>query len=131
MIVTMAETRTRLTMSAQPKISQFLLGRQTGSFNANATRGVGNFDFTTSSEYPLWVAGQGRWATEGDIESSYANVAIGGHIGFGENFLLGAMTQFDTFTADEDTSQFEGTGWLAPMRSCGWRINLWSFRPHI
>ncbi len=112
MVVAMAQTRTRSLISSQPRINRFLLGGQMGSFNANVTQGFGNFDFTTSSDYPVWVAGQGRWTTEDETESTYANVVIGGHVGLGENVLLGAMAQIDTFEADEGDGQFDSTGWL-------------------
>ncbi|WP_296425521.1 HYR domain-containing protein, partial [Yoonia sp.] len=112
MITQVMQSRNAALIATQPRIGRFLLGGQFGSFNLNVTQGVGNFDLTTSSERPVWLAGQGRWSTEGALETSYFNLAVGGHIAMTENVLLGAMAQFDSTVSDEAVMTFESTGWL-------------------
>ena len=112
MISDAAQARNQSLIRAQPKINRFLLDGQSGSFNASVTQGLGNFDFTTSSDRPVWIAGQGQWSTQGDMETSYANVAVGAHFEPRENTLLGVMAQFDNAVTDEGVARLESTGWL-------------------
>lgn len=112
MISDAAQTRNQSLIRAQPRINRFLLGGQSGSFNASVTQGLGNFDFATSSDRPVWVAGQGQWSTQGDMETSYANLSVGAHFAPRENILLGVMAQFDNAVTDEGAARLESTGWL-------------------
>ena len=98
--------------NTRPSLRRFFVGRNFTNFNASVTQGAGNFDFETSSGRPVWAAGQGQWSTNGDMETSYANVAVGAHFEPTENVLLGIMAQFDHAVSDQGVARMESTGWL-------------------
>ena len=112
LVSAVAKQRNMSLIQTRPRISRFLLGGQLGSFNANVTQGVGNFDFTTSSDRPVWFAGQGQWSTQGDMETSYANLTVGAHFEPTPNVLLGVMAMFDNSVSDEGVARLESTGWM-------------------
>lgn len=113
MIVKNAASRSRSLIAAQPQLKFFMLDDQPTRFDANVTQGAGSFDFATSDGRRAWAAGQGRWTSEGELESSYFNLALGAHLDVSENLLIGAMLQVDNFISDEGVARYEGFGWLA------------------
>lgn len=112
LIVATAESRNLALIGVQPKLSRFLLGGQSASLNASVTRDLGNFDFATSFDHPVWAVGQGRWSENGALKSSYGHLAFGAHWGLSENILLGFSAQIDHLVADEGNARIQGTGWL-------------------
>lgn len=112
MVVEAAQARNEALIRNRPRISRFLLGGFSGRFNAGVTQGTGNFDFGTSSDRPVWIAARGQWSKLDTIETSYANVAVGGHYAPSENLLLGVMGVFDNSVSDDGDARLESTGWL-------------------
>ena len=112
MVTTAASQRNRMLIRTQPKITRFILRPSASTFNASATQNLGNFDFATSSDRPVWAAGQGQWSTLGDVETSYFNVALGAHFEPSPNVLLGVMAQFDSSTSDDGAAELDSQGWL-------------------
>lgn len=112
MVTTAASQRNRMLIRTQPKITRFILRPSASTFNASATQNLGNFDFATSSDRPVWAAGQGQWSTLGDVETSYFNVALGAHFEPNPNVLLGVMAQFDSSASDDGVAELDSQGWL-------------------
>lgn len=112
LITQTAQQRNMQLIRSQPNINRFLLGGLNGRFNINATQGAGNFDMGTSSDRPVWLLAQGQWSTQDNAESSYANLSLGSHYELTEDFLIGAMAQFDTLTSDDGPMSLESHGWL-------------------
>ena len=112
LVVEAAQARNAALIRNRPRISRFLLGGFAGQFNAGVTQGAGNFDFGTSSDRPVWIAARGQWSKLDTIETSYANVAVGGHYAPSENLLLGVMGVFDNSVSDDGDARLESTGWL-------------------
>lgn len=52
-------------------------------------------------------------ARDGTAETQYGFGAIGSHLRFGENMLIGGMAQFDHADTIDGTAGTKSTGWLA------------------
>lgn len=116
-------------------------GGKYGNLSGDANAGGYNFNFNTSlsrmrynqamqdyypgqgampsakpkvGNYDVWTQLSGSWAETGSAESNLLNMYIGSHYVFSENFMLGAMLEFDW--AEEEgavgNSQANGFGWL-------------------
>jgi hypothetical protein len=103
--------RARQLIGSQPDLRS-LFGPARGQFDAQVTQALGDFALTRRMEGPVWVSVQGSWAQDGDVDASYSNAALGGHLTLGETLLLGAMLQIDRNTAGSAPTDLEGTGWL-------------------
>ena len=97
---------------AQPDLTGLLSGQADGAFNANVTRGHGQFEFETAGSQPVWAQLQGNWSTEGNIENSYFFGAVGAHATVSPNFLVGVLFEFDTLKQVDGTTTVEGDGYL-------------------
>ena len=103
--------RARQLIGSQPDLRS-LFDPARGQFDAQVTQTLGDFALTRRMEGPVWVSVQSSWAQDGDVDASYSNAALGGHLTLGETLLLGAMLQIDRNTAGSAPTDLEGTGWL-------------------
>lgn len=108
------ENRARSLVQNQPDVMRFVDGRNGGRFDAEVTQGFGSIDFATAGRGPVWATLTGS-ATNLDAgnDHSYFLGAVGTHLSFGSNTILGAMVQVDW--AEQEFSngdKVEGTGWL-------------------
>ncbi len=112
LIASYLQTRANQLIRSQPSLTPFLTLTGKGKFDLGVTRGEGSFDFATRSEYPIWARASGSWTTDGNRKSQYAFGALGAHEFINENFLLGAMLQFDHLKEETGAASVSGTGWL-------------------
>jgi hypothetical protein len=106
------QNRASQTIAAQPDLIGFLSGASTGNFNADVTQSIGNFDFATSGDQPVWTTLQGSWSEFGTTESSYFIGAVGAHTNLSPDALVGLMFQFDRLTQTDGATSVEGDGYL-------------------
>ncbi|WP_157440988.1 Ig-like domain-containing protein [Aestuariivita boseongensis] len=116
MIAEFMQNRARNLVRNQPRLTDFLTGRQSGQFNFDATGEAAKLNAHSGSKGPLWFALQGSRtdfeASPGD--STYLLATIGTHSRVNEGLLVGGMLQFDY--ANDDLGGGIGTdghGWLA------------------
>jgi hypothetical protein len=106
-------SRANALVSNQPRLTELLTGGNTGAFSADVTQGNGAFDLTTETDRPFWLHLRGAWSTVGAAETEYAFGAVGTHLKYSENLLVGAMVQFDYAETTDGTASSNGTGWMA------------------
>ena len=106
-------SRANALVSNQPRLSVMLSGGIAGTFDADVTQGRGVFDLTTGTDNPFWLHLRGAWSTVGTAETDYAFGAVGSHLSYNENLLVGAMVQFDYSDTIDGTSRSKSTGWMA------------------
>ncbi|KAB2530921.1 hypothetical protein AL035_21660, partial [Salipiger aestuarii] len=112
LIASYMQTRANELIRNQPSLIPFLSRTGQNTFDFAATRGSGNFDFATGSDYPVWIQANGSWTTDGNSRSEYVFGALGGHRAITENLLVGAMLQFDHLSEDTGVASVSGTGWM-------------------
>lgn len=103
--------RTQL-LANQPGLRQIAFGGGGNHFTAEATRGIGQFDFGADLPMSGWVRLRGSWSEQGSREMTYAFGAVGTHRQITEDFIVGGMMQFDMAKETNATSTTEGQGWL-------------------
>ncbi|MEP3507349.1 MAG: Ig-like domain-containing protein [Litoreibacter sp.] len=91
--------------SNQHGLVGFLQGSGCGNFNVNATGGSGSASGCVSSG-EVWASFTSAWSDG----SSYTLATFGAHSFVSENFIVGAMLQFDH--AEDNNNNVAGTGWL-------------------
>ncbi|WP_417270826.1 Ig-like domain-containing protein, partial [Celeribacter sp.] len=98
-------------IGAQPGYAGFLSGAP-GRFNAQVTRGKGQFEFASSANQPLWAKAQGSWSKSGTLENSYFFGAFGGHVNLNPNAIVGLVLEVDKITQTHGATKTKGQGYL-------------------
>jgi hypothetical protein len=111
-IASFVQTRASQLIGNQPSLGGLLTKTSRKSYFLQATGGQGSFDFATGTDTPIWASASGTWTHDGASKSRYAFGAIGASHSINENFLTGAMLQFDLLSEDTGTASISGKGWM-------------------
>jgi hypothetical protein len=99
-------------IAAQPDLIGLLSGNVAGAFNADVTKGLGNFEFSTNGKSNVWASVTGNWSETDGKDNSYYFGVVGAHTNVNPETLLGFMVQFDKLTQDNGTTTTKGSGFL-------------------
>ncbi|WP_425439873.1 Ig-like domain-containing protein [Puniceibacterium antarcticum] len=112
-IATFMQTRARQLLASQPDLSGLLSGSRGRSFSTIATQGSGNFSYASGTEKSVWMLLNGSWSKVDGEKTAYVFGALGSHVTFTPNLLVGGMLEFDHSESGQDGAELRGTGWLA------------------
>lgn len=107
------QSRANQLLQSQPGLTPFLSTTAQGRFDADVTQGVGQFNFATRGDLPVWTRLSGAWSKEGARDTTYVFGALGAHATISENLLIGGLLEFDYAEQSDASSSVDGNGWLA------------------
>ncbi|WP_029375443.1 Ig-like domain-containing protein [Oceanicola sp. S124] len=100
-------------LASQPRLTD-LMGGDTGrSFALQASPGMFNFSFDGALSRSVWMQLDARRSSGDGLRSDYLFGVIGTHVIASDQFVAGAMLQFDHMGTRGSDPAIEGTGWLA------------------
>jgi hypothetical protein len=99
-------------IAAQPDLIGLLSGNVAGAFNADVTKGLGNFEFVSNGKRNVWANVSGNWSTTDGNDNSYYFGVVGAHVTLSPDALVGVMVQFDKLTQENGDTQTKGNGYL-------------------